>query len=200
MLQMKAIVLIALLGSAFFLDGLSGLVSARGLGARLIPDGTVRLMADDQEVIQLESEVPLPDGLLTVIEGNCVVQTSTLQLMFQEESVFALAQTDKGWELTINKGYLDFAVRTDATAVAFRTPQDVIQSEQVSMQSGAQSLVRGYLEVTDTETELVVLQGALQTTGAGGKQLIETGQGMRLTPDSADGTIRALFTADDAAQ
>lgn len=162
------------------LIGCSALAFADGPVARLIPGGTVSMIADGRQVNQFKSEVPLPDGLLMVGEGSCVVQTSGLQLMIRDKSIFALSEGQKSWDLTVKKGHVDFALRAYAKPVTFSTPHDVIETTQALVNASSSGLVRGYLEVTETETSLVVTDGALRAVGANGSQLIEPGHGIRL--------------------
>ncbi|MDY0041893.1 MAG: hypothetical protein RBS57_16390 [Desulforhabdus sp.] len=155
-------------------------VSGDELNARLIPGGTVSMIADGKQVHQFKSEVPLPDGLLMVGEGSCVVQTKGLQLMVSDRSIFALAEGEKNWDLTVKKGHVDFVLRTNAKPITFSTPHDVIESRQSMVKASSAGLVRGYIEVTEDETKLVVTEGALQASSAKGNQVIEEGRGIRL--------------------
>lgn len=173
----------ACIGSVIFTALLIGCCTLAIAGepvARLIPGGMVSMVVDGKEVNRFKSEVPLPDGLLMVGEGNCVVQTRGLQLMVHDKSVFALSESAKNWNLTIRKGHVDFALRADAKPVTFRTPHDVLETRQAMVKASTAGLVRGYIEVTETGTSLVVTDGALKATGSKGTQIIEAGNGIRL--------------------
>lgn len=158
----------------------STLVNAEELGARLIPDGTVELIADGKTVNKFQSEVPLPDGLLMVAEGNCVVQTGGIQLMARDKSIFALSEGAQQWDLTVKQGHVDFALRANAKPVTFTTPHKIIDSQQAIVPASGNGLVRGYVEVTEKETQFIVTQGSPRAVSSSAPQAIQQGQGITL--------------------
>ena len=114
--------------------------------------------------------------------GSCVVQIQNIQLVAQDKAVFALADNDARWDLTAKSGRIDFAFRSNAKLVSFRTPHDVIQTERIVVSAASEGMVRGYLNVTADKTELTVEQGALQVSTRNGTQTIEPGQVDRIGP------------------
>ncbi len=148
--------------------------------ARLVPSGQVSVLDNGKEVDQFHSEMPLPQGILMACNGSCVVQIQNIQLVAQDKAVFALADDDARWDLTAKSGRIDFAFRSNAKLVSFRTPHDVIQTERIVVSASSEGMVRGYLNVTADKTELTVEQGALQVSTRNGTQTIEPGKSIVL--------------------
>jgi len=155
-------------------------LSWAGSGARVIPQGKVSLLENGKEATQFQSEIPLPEGSLMLCNGNCLVQTQTLQLVAQDRAVFALAEDKARWDLTVKFGQVDFALRPDAKPISFHTPHDTIQTERAIVPASSTGLIRGYIAVTDSESVLALQEGTLQVMSPDGTVLVEPGQGIRL--------------------
>jgi hypothetical protein len=151
-----------------------------GPGARVIPQGKVSLLVDGKEVNQFQSEMPLPEGTLMLCSGRCLVQTQNIQLVAQDQAVFALAEGQARWDLTVKSGQLDFALRTGSKPVSFHTPHDTIQAERAIVPASSTAMVRGSLTVTESESVMSIQEGALQVMSPDGTQLVEPGQSIRL--------------------
>ncbi len=177
---MKKVLCVGLFALAVLSICCTAPVNAEELGARLIPDGTVELIADGKTVSKFKSEVPLPDGLLMVAEGNCVVQTGGIQLMARDKSVFALSEGAQHWDLTIKQGHVDFALRANAKPVTFTTPHKTIDSQQAIVPASGNGLVRGYVEVTEKETQFIVTEGSPRAVSSSAPQATQQGQGITL--------------------
>lgn len=154
------------------------MVAMAGSPNRLVPTGNVSVLANGKEVNRFKSEMPLPEGLLMACSGSCLVQTQGLQLVAQDQAVFALTDGEKNYDMTVKSGRVDFAIRAEAKPVAFHTPQDLIRAEQAIVPAGTNGLVRGYVTVSDTGTELNVQEGALQVVSQNGTQTVKPGQPM----------------------
>ena len=159
---------------------LQPVLSMAGTGARVIPQGKVSLLEEGKEVTQFQSEMPLPEGTMMLCNGNCLVQTQSLQLVAQDRAVFALAEGKARWDLTVKSGQVDFALRPDAKPISFHTPLDTIQAERAIVPASTGAMVRGSIKVTETESVLSVQEGVLQVMSPDGTQLVQPGQGMRL--------------------
>jgi len=160
-------------------------IAMAGSSGRLIPNGTVGILSDGKEVQQIRSEVPLPEGSLMVCNGNCIVQTHGLRLVAQDKSVFAVVLGNEGWKVAVKSGRIEFGVNSDAKPIAFLTPQDVIQVNQVIVPASTDSIVRGSLSVTEKGTQLSVEQGMLKVSYNGSEQLVQPGMPILLA--QADG-------------
>jgi len=156
------------------------MLSWAGGGARVIPQGTVSLLADGKEVSQFQSEMPLPEGSLMLCNGNCLVQTQNIQLVAQDRAVFALAESKARWDLTVKSGQVDFAMRTGAKPISFHTPHDTVQAEQAILPASGTAMVRGSIIVTEKESVVAVQEGALQMMSSDGTLLAQPGQSIRL--------------------
>jgi len=155
-------------------------LSLAGTGARVIPHGKVSLLQEGQEASQFQSEMPLPEGMLMLCNGNCVVQTPNLQLVARDQAVFALTEGKGRWDLTVKAGQLDFAIRPEAKPISFHTPHDSLQTDGAIMSASGGAMVRGSLLVTEKESTLTMHEGTLQVMSADGALLAEPGQGLRL--------------------
>lgn len=157
---------------------------------RLIPSGNVSLLADGKEVRQLNSEMPLPQGTLMACNGNCLVQTQSLQLVAQDKAVFGMAESAERWDLTIKSGHVDFALTGQAKPVAFHTPHDLIQTQQVIVPANNGGLVRGYVAVAESGTEFRVLEGSVQVASSNGTQMVQAGNSITLAQAQVTGTAK----------
>jgi hypothetical protein len=156
------------------------LISWAGAGAHIIPQGQVSLLADGKEVNQFKSEMPLPEGTMMLCNGKCLVQTQNIQLVAQDQAVFALTENAGRWDLIVKSGQVDFAMQNGAKPMAFHTPHDTIQAERAILPASSAALVRGSIMVTEKETAMTVREGALQVMGRDGVQLVQPGQSIRL--------------------
>ena len=169
-----------------------------GTGARVIPQGKVSILEEGKEATQFQSELPLPEGTLMLCNGNCLVQTQSLQLVAQDQAVFALAEGKAQWDLTVKSGQVDFAMRPDGKPISFHTPLDTIQMERAIMPASGTGMVRGSVVVSKTDSNLVVREGTLQVMGPDGTMLVQPGQAIRLVAagSSAAGTKAGAATEE----
>lgn len=151
-----------------------------GQGARVIPEGKVSLLADGKEVNQFQSEMPLSEGSLMLCNGRCLVQTQSIQLVAQDQAIFALAEGKSHWDLTVKSGQVDFSMRSDAKPISFHTPLDTIQTQRAIVPASSNSMVKGSIKVTEKEARLNIQEGALQVMAPDGTQLVQPGQAVQL--------------------
>jgi len=156
------------------------MISWAGQGARVIPQGKVSLLADGKEINQFQSEMPLSEGSMMLCNGRCLVQTPNVQLLAQDQAVFALAEGKAHWDLTVKSGQVDFAMRADAKPISFHTPLDTIQTERAVVPASTTGMVRGSIKVTEKEAVMDIQEGALQVMAPDGTQLVQPGQAVRL--------------------
>jgi hypothetical protein len=167
-------------------------LSWAGSGARVIPTGKVSLLSDGKEVNQFQSEMPLPEGALMLCNGSCLVQMPDVQLVAQDRAVFALAEGEERWDLSVKSGQVHFAMRADAKPVDFFTPHDTILTEQALVPASGTGMVRGSIMVGETESLLISIEErALQVMSSDGTMLVQPGQTIRLaqaqmTPQKKD--------------
>ena len=155
-------------------------ISWAGAGARVIPEGQVSLLADGKEVNQFKSEMPLQEGTMMLCNGKCLVQTQNIQLVAQDQAVFALTENAGRWDLIVKSGQVDFAMQNGAKPMAFHTPNDTIQAERAILPASSTAMVRGSIMVTEKETTMTVREGALQVMSQDGVQLVQPGQSIHL--------------------
>ncbi|MDZ7761854.1 MAG: hypothetical protein U5L00_16570 [Desulfovermiculus sp.] len=148
--------------------------------ARIIPQGSLGLLEGDTEVQTIQSEIPAPDGQLFMCHGECLVQTQGLQFVAQDEAVFAVTDTQKGIELNVQKGKVDFAIKPDARSVSIVTAHDVIQIQETVFTASTQSVVSGSVVVTDTGSTLDVYQGGLRVLANGQPYSVQSGKSLQL--------------------
>ncbi len=169
-----------------------------GTGARVIPQGKVSILEEGKEVTQFQSELPLPEGTMMLCNGKCVVQTQSLQLVAQDQAVFALAEGKARWDLTVKSGQVDFAMRPEGKPISFHTPLDTIQMERAVMPASGTGMVRGSVVVSKTDSNLVIHEGTLQVMGPDGTMLVNPGQAIRLVAaGSSTAGAKPGATADE---
>lgn len=146
-----------------------------GASARLVPSGKVSVMDKGKEVNQFRSEMPLPQGILMACNGSCVVQAQNVQVVVHDKAVFALVDDSSQWDLTVNAGRVDFALRAEGKPISFHTPHDLIETQQMIIPAGSEGVLRGHVTVTEKTTELAVDAGAMQVLTRNGVELVEQG-------------------------
>ncbi|ABK18993.1 hypothetical protein Sfum_3320 [Syntrophobacter fumaroxidans MPOB] len=151
-----------------------------GSNARLVPSGKVSVLHGGKEVSRFRSEMPLPQGILMACNGNCVVQSRDVQMVVHDKAVFALIEDNGQWDLTVNSGRVDFAVRTEGKPISFHTPHDLVQTQRMIVPAGSEGLLRGHIIVEAKTTELGVDQGAMQVLSRNGVDLIQEGHSIVL--------------------
>ncbi|MFP5213368.1 MAG: hypothetical protein ACLGPL_08315 [Acidobacteriota bacterium] len=151
------------------------MLAMAGSPGRIIPNGTVNLDGK-----QFKSEMPLREGVLMACSGNCIVQTQNIQLVAQNQALFALTNGAEQSDLTVKSGQVNFAIRGEASPVAFHTPHDVVRAEQIVVPAASNGAVRGSVTVSDAATEIAVTEGALQVVSSNGTQLVQPGNSIVL--------------------
>ncbi len=167
---------------------LQPVLSWAGSGARVIPQGKVSLLEEGKEVTQFQSELPLPEGTLMLCKGICLVQTQSVQLVAQDQAVFALTEGKSRWDLTVKSGQIDFTIRPDGKPISFHTPHDSIPMERAIMPASGTAMLKGSIQVSANESLLSIHEGTMQVMSPDGTMLVEPGQGLRL---AAAGTTAA---------
>jgi hypothetical protein len=163
-------------------------LSWAGAGTRIIPQGKVSLLSEGKEVSQFQSEMPLPEGSLMLCNGSCLVQSQNIQLVALNQAVFALAESNVRWDLTIKTGQVDFTIRPGAKPISFHTPHDTVQAERAILPASTDSMVRGSIIVTEKESVVAIQEGALQMMSSDGTQLVQPGQAILLAQTPQSGT------------
>ena len=161
------------------------IVAIAGNTGRIIPNGKIGIISEGKEVGQIKSEAPVPEGLLMVCDGNCIMQAHGLQLVAQDKSVFAVTEASERWDVAVKNGRIDFGVKADSKSLAFHTPTDVIQVQQVIVPASSEGLVRGSVTVTDKGTELAVTEGMLKVAYNGTQQVVQPGEPIVLAQTGA---------------
>lgn len=149
-------------------------------GVVVDPNGTVSLLDNGREVRRIQSRMPVPDNHMMLCNGRCLVQMHGIQLVAENQAVFAVSEGSTHWDVTVKSGRVDFSVRPEAKLVTFRTPHDVLQLEEAVFQAASESLVRGTLVVTEQETRFALHEGTLRVKSRNGSQLVGAGHEIQL--------------------
>ena len=163
--------------------------------ARLIPENTVSLLSGDKEVSSFKSQIPLPEGQMLQCKGNCLVQAQSVQLLAHDGTVFSVSETEKTWEVTLQRGSVDFRSNPQAKNFVFRTGNETAMVQKVVYPSDG-GLLRGTASVTDKGLKIAVTQGELTIASNKGEQTISAGQAAVVT---GAGVATAAATAGTAA-
>lgn len=141
-------------------------------GARIIPDGKVKVFVEQKLVQELKQEAPFPEGALLTTEGKCGVRLENLYLVADDGCIFGIVDGVNQIDLRVDNGLLYFAVTQHTGKVAFLTPAGVMTSRQVRLDAAADGgVLKGYLEVSDSHVQLGVLQG--------GSMVVSTDKGVQ---------------------
>jgi hypothetical protein len=166
--------------AVWVLVGLLVLPAGAWAGAVMRPNGTMSVLENGREVRRIQSEMPVPDGLQLLCNGRCLVQMEGVQMVAHDQAVFAVSEGADRWDVTVKSGRLDFAMRSDADLVTFRTPHDMIRFEEAIFSADTGSMVRGSLIVTEKETRLALHEGTLKVASRNGSQVLSPGAEIQL--------------------
>lgn len=155
--------------------------------ARVIPQGSLGLLDGQTEVQTIQSEIPAPDGQLFLCHGTCLIQSSGVQFVGQDEAVIALTETEEGLNLHVKRGRVDFAIKPNAPAVSLVTAHEVIGIQEAVFTAATQSRVTGTLQVNEQGSSLAVSQGALKVFAAGQEHFIQSGKAIQLAQATVTG-------------
>jgi hypothetical protein len=170
------------------------ILAGSATAARLIPTENGSLVIDGKEISPFKSEMPLPEGKLITCKGSCLVQARNVQLVPQDQSVFAVAETSGRHNLTVQSGRVDFAIGPESRGLTFNVPGQTLQAEKSVASATDGGVVRGYVSVTEKGAEIVVQEGALQVATAEGSQVIEPNRPLVMAMDK-NGKVVAAGTA-----
>lgn len=160
----------------------SGLCMEQPDTARILPTGKVYLYKGEQKVGYITREAPLPEGVLLVCDGKCAVTMNKLYLAGLDKSRFSVNSDEGSKRLALREGRVYFALSTLPEALVFETPHGLITTQQVMVNASAQGVLKGYVQVQGSSTELGVLEGgSMVVSTARGKKTIKPGQRLLLT-------------------
>jgi len=188
--RLKALIIIVLI--AFPISGLASDLNS----GRIIPMGKVSIFQGDQQVGELTSEAPFPEGALLACEGNCAVRMNDLMLVGADKSKFSVTTTAFSRELLVKEGTIYFALSEMPRSMVFVTPNGAVTAQQLILNSAADSgMVKGYVAVTEESSEIGVVDGGsmLVSTDAG-ETTIQSGKKIILA-QVAEGTATAATAA-----
>jgi hypothetical protein len=161
-----------------------------GSPARLIPIGNASALIEDRVVAQYRAETSLPEGLLILCDGSCIVQGRGFQLNAHDKAIFAAAQSDHRWDIVVKKGRVDFGIASGVETLAFHTPQDMLEIEQAAVPADTARLIRGNILVGEGGTELTVQEGVLTVVTQSGRQVVQSGRSILIA--QSDGSTGAV--------
>lgn len=155
-----------------------------GIGntARLIPQDSITLLDSGVEV---DREIPAPDGALMACKGQCYIESEGMQLMGADGTVFAVQENADLFSVMVREGSIDFALNADAKPVEFKTPFDTLTARPYAVPAGDETVIRGNVNVTGDKAVLTLAQGTLNITNSKGAVLLHPGNALTLAQYSA---------------
>jgi len=63
-------------------------LAAGSSSAQLIPTGKVSVLSEGKEVRQFQTQMPMPQGMMLLCNGNCLVKMENLQLVAEDKAGF----------------------------------------------------------------------------------------------------------------
>ena len=177
---------------------LQPMVAAASSFTRVIPEGSVTFLENGKETGSVKSEVPLPEGLFMLCEGQCLIQSHGFQVLGQNQTIFAISDAGKTLDLTINKGRIDFGIRPNGRLMTIETPHDLIQMEEAFFPAST-NLIRGYVVIKDSGAEMGMNEGSVRVVTQKGQHLIQQGHRIQLAQVLPEDQEAAAGAATDAA-
>ncbi len=129
-------------------------------GARIIPEGKVKVFEGQKLVQELKQEAPFPEGALLTTEGKCGVRLEDFYLVANDGCTFGVVDGVNQINLRVDQGLLYFAISQHTGQLAFLTPAGVMTTRQVRINAAANGgVLKGYLDVSKSQVQLGVLEG-----------------------------------------
>jgi len=143
-----------------------------------LPTKKISFFNDGKKVGQFTAEAPLPWDTLVKCEGQTAVRMEHMIVVFEDGSSFTVSRTGNGDTLDLKTGIAYFTLKTLPEGLTFGTPQaDVVTEMMVLNAATGDQLLKGYVKVGKSESELGVLEGGrLTVRTADGLQTINSGQ------------------------
>lgn len=154
----------------------SGFAAALG-GARIIPNGKVAVYDGSTKVAELTAESPLPEGKLLKTEGKCGVKMDSLYLVGADQSTMMVRAPESGRQVVVQEGRVYFGITALPQPMALVTPRGAVMVQQVLLKASANnSLLKGYVSVTEETAEIGVIDGgSMIISTADGEKKIDSG-------------------------
>jgi hypothetical protein len=151
-------------------------------GARIIPEGKVKVFEGQKLVQELKQEAPFPEGALLTTEGRCGVRLENFYVVANDDCTFGIKDGLNQINLRVDSGQLYFALTQYTGQLAFLTPAGVVTSRQVRLNAATDGgVLKGYLDVSGSQVKLGVLEGGAMVVSTGkGTQEIRSGKQITL--------------------
>ncbi len=185
------------------------LMATAGSMTRMIPQQRVCVLENGKQINQFNSEMPMPKGQLLMSKGPCLIQSNDMQLMAQDQSIFALTEKSGNKELLVKKGRIDFSLPAGNDLMSINTPRDSVQIKRtITTAETSNNLVKGYVVVNKGKALIGIHQGKIEMVSQNGySKQISSGQTFTLaqaeleggTTDAAEETTQGLTTTQYAA-
>lgn len=152
-----------------------------GTPAKIIPTGKVSLLENGKPTQQIQSEMPLPEGVMMLCSGQCLMRADGMQLLAKDNAVFGVAEGAKKWEVTVKSGQIDFTLASSSKLVTFHTPHDVIDMQEAVFAASSNGVVRGSIMVTEKDTHFSITKGTARVSTENGVRVIQDGAEIQST-------------------
>ncbi len=149
--------------------------AAAPFAGRILPTQKANFFSDGQKIGETTAEAPLPWDTLVKCEGRTAVRMDQMYVVFDDGSSFIMSRTGT---LDLKTGTAYFALKTLPEGLTFGTPQANVVTEQIILNAATgNQLLKGYVKVDKSQSELGVLEGGqLMVRTADGQKTIKTGQ------------------------
>ncbi|EFK10354.1 conserved hypothetical protein [delta proteobacterium NaphS2] len=156
---------------------------------RVLPTNKVSFYNDGKEVGQYTAEAPLPWNTLVKCDGRTAVRMDQMYVVFEDGSSFIISQSGGDQTLDLKTGTAYFALKTLPEGLIFNTPQAPVVTEMMALNAATgDQLLKGYVKVGESESELGVLEGGrLVVRTSDGQQTINPGQRIILAQSDLGG-------------
>ncbi len=167
---MKTKILLRICLAAMFTVGAAGVAAAAPGGS--IAQGNISVYDGGRIVSKLRGKNPVQEGSLLVCDGKCLVRSNGISIMAEDQSAFAVKNEADRFDLLVRKGHVEFTVTDNTRKMAFFTPDGAYSEAEMMFNASTDSVVRGYMDVSDKGTELGVREGKMVFHTANGVKTI----------------------------
>lgn len=165
--QLSAAIAIAIICLAMATAGFAAAANS----ARIIPGGKVSIIKDSKVIGELSKEAPLPEGSLLRCEARCTVKMDDWYMVAEPETTFSVAPQAGTNQLTVQQGTVYYSLSEASRPMHINTPPGDASIREFSTTG---SELKGYTQVSDSKTEIGVIEGGSMTVETSSGEMVVT--------------------------
>lgn len=144
---------------------------------RILTNGKVSLYENGKIINSFTSQGPINENSLIACDGTCLVKIKGVSLVANDQTRFAIKESDNSVNLYIETGKVNFAVSDVSKQFSFYTPDGyLVKTEGFIAPVSTDGSVKGFMRITDGSTEIGMDSGTMVLQTNEGTKTVASGQ------------------------